>query len=184
MVVLWIVGAILLVILVSPLIVYNGIVRLKNQVKNSWSTIDVMLKRRADLIPNLVSAVKGYLKHEKNVLEEVTKARVAILHSTGNIGQSAAAENFLESALSRLFMVSENYPKLKSSDNFLSLQNELARTEDEISSARRIYNNNVREYNTKIDMIPYNIIALVFNFKKSDYFKASVKDKENVEADF
>jgi len=166
------------------LIMYNGLVRLKNEVQNSWSGIDVQLKRRADLIPNLVSAVKGYMKHEREALETVTKARVAIMHSEGNVKQAAAAENVMESALKNLFAVAENYPKLQASENFLTLQNELASTEDEVAASRRIYNDNVRMFNTKIEIVPNNVVAMMFGFRKFDYFRASKKDKENIEVEF
>jgi LemA protein len=174
---------IFVIFIVMLILMYNGLVRVVNEVSNSWSGIDVQLKRRADLVPNLVEAVKGYMKHEKEVLESVTKARVAILHSRG-VRQSAAADSVLEGVLMKLFMVAENYPKLQASENFLSLQNELARIEDEISASRRIYNDNVRIYNTKIETVPMIFVARLFNFRSMDYFRATAKEKENIHVDF
>jgi len=165
-------------------VVYNRLVSLRNEVENSWSGIDVQLKKRADLVPNLVSAVKGYMKHEKEVLENVTRARAAILLSKGNVKQAAAADGALDKALKSIFAVAENYPKLQASENFLSLQNELSRIEDDIASMRRIYNDNVRVFNTKVETIPTNIIANLLNFKGFEYFTATEQEKKNIELDF
>lgn len=166
-VVLWIVAA------------YNGIVSLVNQTKNAWSDIDVQLKRRYDLIPNLVEVVKGYAKHEKSVFEDVTKARSAAMSAKG-VEEKGAAENMLSGALKSLFAVTENYPTLKASDNFSKLQDSLTETENNIESSRRFYNANVRDLNTKIQVFPTNLIANMFGFKSQDFFQAAESDKEAV----
>ncbi len=166
-IVLWIAGS------------YNGIVSLVNQTKNAWSDIDVQLKRRYDLIPNLVEIVKGYAKHEKSVFEDVTKARSAAMNATG-VEEKGKAENMLSGALKSLFAVSENYPTLRASENFSSLQNELTDTENKIEDSRRFYNANVRDLNTKIQVFPTNIIANMFGFKQQDFFQTAEDEKQAV----
>lgn len=149
---------------------YNRLITLRNRTKEAWSDIDVQLKRRYDLIPNLVETVKGYAAHEKEVLENVTRARNQAM-AAESIEDKAKAENFLSSTLKSLFAVSENYPDLKASQNFLELQRELRDTEDKIQASRRFYNTNVRDLNTKIETFPSNIIAQKFNFQKMEFFE-------------
>ena len=148
---------------------FNGLVTLKNRAKEAWADIDVQLKRRYDLIPNLVETVKGYATHEKELFENVTKARTAAMSAQG-VQAKGDAENMLSGTLKTLFAVSENYPELKASQNFLALQNELTDTEDKIQAARRFYNGTVRDYNTKIQQFPGNIFASMFGFTKKDFF--------------
>jgi len=166
---------VLFMIVVLPLLVfagmYNGLVRLRNFVKESWASIDTELKRRYDLIPNLVETVKGYAAHEKGTLMMVIQARNHALASVGSPSSQAKDENVLIGGLRQLFAVVENYPNLKANENFLKLQAELANTEDRIQAARRFYNANVREYNTKIEVFPSNIIAGMFNFQKAEFFE-------------
>ena len=147
--------------------IYNALVTLKVRVEEAWSDITVQLKRRADLIPNLVETVKGYASHEKEVFERVTEARSAVVNATQQgPKETAQAENMFEGALKSLFAVAEAYPDLKANENFLQLQNELVDTEDKVQAARRFYNGGVRDLNTKIEMFPSNIIAGMFNFVK------------------
>jgi len=163
---------------------YNGLVRLRQHVRESWSGIDTELKRRYDLIPNLVETVKGYASHEKQVLEEVTRARQQAVASTGSAGQQAADENLLVGALKHLFAVAEGYPDLKASGNFLHLQRELVNTEDRIQAARRFYNANVRDMNTRVETFPSNIVAGMFNFKREEFFEvdsATVRETPTVQ---
>lgn len=152
------------------IIAYNGLVRLKNRVEEAWSDIDVQLKRRYDLIPNLVNTVKGYAAHESGVFEKVTEARSRAM-SAGSAGDKAQAENMLSSTLKSLFAVAEAYPELKANQNFLALQQELSDTENKIQAARRFYNGNVMELNTKIETFPTNVIAGMFNFAKREFFE-------------
>ena len=150
---------------------YNRLILLRNRVKEAWSDIDVLLKRRYDLIPNLVEVVKGYAAHEKSTLEEVIKARnMAMAASSKTVEEQAKSENFLSGTLKSLFAVTENYPDLKANVNFLELQRELVDTENKIQSSRRFYNTNVLALNTKIEMFPSNIIAGFFNFEKGQFF--------------
>lgn len=149
---------------------YNGLVKLKVRVDEAWSDITVQLKRRVDLIPNLVNSVKGYASHEKGVFEEVTKARSAIMDAKG-VADSAKAESQLEGALKSLFAVAENYPDLKANENFMQLQNELVDTEDKIQASRRFYNGGVRDLNTKIKLFPTNIFAGMLGFTQREFFE-------------
>ena len=168
-VLLWLVGA------------YNGLVRLRNQVKNAWAQIDVQLKRRWDLIPNLVETVKGYTTHEKETLENVTKARNIAQGAAGSgVGQQAMAESGLSAALSRLMVVVEAYPDLKANQNFLALQEELTSTENKISFSRQFYNDIVMRFNTRTEVFPMNIVAGMFNFKPAEMFE--LKDEAAREA--
>ena len=161
----------LIVILVGWVIgVYNALVRLRNRVKESWAQVDVQLKRRFDLIPNLMETVKGYMSHERETLEAVTQARAAV-SSAGDMESRMAAEAGLTGALGRLFAVSEAYPDLKASTNFLALQEELTSTENKISFARQFYNETVMNFNNKVQMFPGNIIAGMFNFKEEKFFE-------------
>ena len=177
-----IVGLVILAIVVLIAIfvwaTYNSLVTLKIRVDEAWSDITVQLKRRADLIPNLVSTVKGYAKHESGVFEEVTKARSAIMDAKG-VKEPAQAENMLQDALKSLFAVSEAYPDLKANQNFADLQNELVDTEDKIQAARRFYNGGVRDFNTKIKLFPNNIFAGMLGFSERDFFE--VEDRASVE---
>ena len=149
---------------------YNGFVTLRTRTQEAWADIDVQLKRRYDLIPNLVSAVKGYATHESSVFEKVTEARSHAMQA-GTPAEKGEAENMLSGALKSLFAVSEAYPDLKANTNFLQLQSELSDTENKIQASRRFYNGNVRDLNTSIDMFPGNIIALMFKFIKMDFFQ-------------
>ncbi len=157
--VLWLIGT------------YNGLVRLRQHVRESWSGIDTELRRRYDLIPNLVETVKGYAAHERETLQNVIEARTRAVASTGSPKQQATDENMLVGALRQLFAVSESYPDLKASENFLHLQEELANTEDRIQAARRLYNANVRDMNTRIEVFPSNIVANLFSFKPEEFFE-------------
>lgn len=157
---------------------YNSLVTLKVRVDEAWSDITVQLKRRADLIPNLVNSVKGYASHESGVFEKVTEARSAVMNAKG-VKDTAEAENMLEGALKSLFAVAEAYPDLKANENFLSLQNELVDTEDKIQASRRFYNGGVRDLNTKIQVFPNNVFAGMLGFTKRDFFE--VEDMASVE---
>ncbi len=174
-------------ILFWAVFVYNRLVVLKNRAKEAWSDIDVQLKRRYDLIPNLVETVKGYAAHEKEVLENVTKARTAALaaEESGDLKQIAQAENFLSGTLKTLFAVAENYPDLKASVNFLELQRELRDTEDKIQAARRFYNANVKDLNIEIESFPAMIVANMFGFQKMEFFELEeAAAKEPVKVSF
>jgi LemA protein len=150
--------------------VYNGLVRIRNQVKNAWSQIDVQLKRRHDLVPNLVETVKGYAAHEKDTLEGVIQARNQAVNASG-VEQASRAEGELSQALGRLMVVVEQYPDLKANQNFLSLQEELTSTENKIGFARQYYNDEVMRYNTRIQSVPANIVAQMFSFKQEAFFE-------------
>jgi len=163
-------GLLVLIIIVGVLI-YNNLVVLRNNVENAWAQVDVQLKRRSDLIPNLVNTVKGYMKHEKDTLENVTKARAAIMNAK-TPREAAEADNMLSSALKSLFAVAENYPNLKANENFLRLQEDLSDTENKIAYARQLYNDNVLVFNRAIQTIPNNIVASLLSFKEKEYFKA------------
>ena len=162
---------------------YNGLVKLKNRAKEAWSDISVQLKRRYDLIPNLVQTVKGYATHERELFEKVTQARASAMSAQG-IKEKAGAENMLSDTLKSLFAVAENYPDLKASVNFLELQRELSDTENKIQAARRFYNTNVRDLNIKIESFPTNVIAGMFGFKQMELFEAQNAEKEVVSVKF
>lgn len=166
-------------VVVWAIMMYNGLVRIRNRVQEAWSDIEVQLKRRHNLIPNLVETVKGYAAHEKTVFEKVTEARAAVTNAK-NQKELLAAENMLTGALKSLFAVSENYPQLQASANFLELQRELRDTEDKIMSARRFYNSNVMELNTQIETVPTNFIANTFKFKKAEMFEIEVEEERGV----
>ncbi len=151
---------------------FNGLVTLKNRAKEAWADIDVQLKRRYDLIPNLVETVKGYATHERELFEKVTQARANAMNAQG-IQAKGDAENMLSGTLKSLFAVSENYPELKASQNFLALQNELTDTEDKIQAARRFYNTNVRDLNIKVESFPTNMMANMFGFKEMELFQTA-----------
>ena len=178
-----IIGVIVLLILIWGVATYNSLVDFRNRVKDSWSQIDVQLKRRFDLIPNLVETVKGYTKHESETLEEVIKARNTYL--SANLPEDQLkADGELTNAINKLFALAENYPDLKANQNFQQLQQELQQTEDKIAMARQFYNDIVMQYNNKIEMVPSNIIASIFKFKQEKFFEANETEKENVKVQF
>ena len=162
---------------------FNRLVRLKNQVKNAWAQIDVQLKRRADLIPNLVNTVKGYAKHEKELLENVTKARAQLMQAT-DVKEKSKANNMLTDTLKSLFAVAEAYPELKAQEGFTNLQGELSDTEDKVAYSRQFYNSVVRDFNQKIVVFPANMIAGMFGFKQEEFFEAEESEREAVKVDF
>ena len=170
MVTTWIILAIIVIAIAWIIGAFNGLVTLKNRAKEAWADIDVQLKRRYDLIPNLVETVKGYATHERELFEKVTQARANAMNAQG-MQAKGDAENMLSGTLKSLFAVSEAYPELKASVNFLALQNELTDTEDKIQAARRFYNTNVRDLNIKIESFPANIIASSFGFKQMELFQ-------------
>lgn len=181
---LWtIFGIVAALIVLLVILLYNSLIRLRNQVRNSWAQIDVQLKRRNDLIPNLIETVKGYMKHERTVLENITKARAAILKAD-TMEKKAKASNMLSQTLKSLFAVSENYPQLKANENFLQLQEELTGTENKISYARQHYNDIVMVFNTKIETFPNNIFADMLKFTKEQMFEAKEEEKKNVKVKF
>lgn len=171
---------ILAFVVVWLILTYNRFVTLRNRTKEAWSDIDVQLKRRYDLIPNLIETVKGYAAHEKTVFENVTKARTAAMAAgqAGDPKKIGEAENFLSSTLKTLFAVAENYPTLQASANFLELQRDLRDTEDKIQAARRFYNSNVRDLNIMLESFPANIIAATFGFQKMNFFEIEEKTPE------
>lgn len=176
------------VLLVLPLIfviaTYNSLVALRNHIRDAWADIDAELKRRYDLIPNLVQTVKGYAAHEREVIEQITKLRNQCVDSTGSPSSQATDERELVAGLQRLLAVVENYPDLKADAHFLELQRELVNTEDRIQAARRFFNGNVRDYRIKCEAFPSNIIAGMFNFQSEDYFSVSPAVREVPDADF
>ena len=183
MTVLLIVLAIIAVIVIVLVVLYNGLVKLRNRIENAWAQIDVQLKRRYDLIPNLVETVKGYASHERETLEAVTQARNMAVNATGPQAQ-AQAENVLSGALKSLFAVSEAYPDLKANQNFLNLQEELTGTEGRIAYARQFYNDSVFKYNTKIQTFPAVLIAGMFRFTAREYFEAEDEARGPVQVSF
>lgn len=179
-IVLWVVIAVVVLLVIFLWASYNGLVKLNVRVQEAWSDITVQLKRRADLIPNLVESVKGYATHESQVFENVTAARASIMSATQQGPKAAAAaENQFEGALKSLFAVAENYPQLRATENFQQLQAELVDTEDKIQASRRFYNGGVRDLNTKIQQFPANLIAGMFGFKNREFFE--VEDQAAVE---
>jgi LemA protein len=184
---LWIILAIIVAAIFAIIGMYNGLIRLKNRVDEAWSDIDVQLKRRYDLIPNLVETVKGYAAHERETLDSVINARNAAMQAQagGNAKAQAEAENALSGTLKTIFALAENYPNLKANENFLELQRELTDTEDKIQASRRFYNGNVRDFNTKLEVFPTNIIANMLGFKRREFFEiADAKEKEAVSVKF
>lgn len=175
-------GFLLLLVLAYVVMVYNRLIILRNRVRNAWAQIDVQLKRRYDLIPNLVETVKGYMKHERATLTEITKLRTQIV--TGGIEERAKANNMLSATLKSLFAVAENYPQLRASENFQKLQDELTGTEDKISYIRTAYNDAVYMFNTACDVFPSNIIAGIFGFKHESLFEAVPSEKGPVKVKF
>ncbi len=183
MLILLIVLAIIVIIVMYVISVHNNLVALRNRVKDQWAQIDVQLKRRFDLIPNLVETVKGYTKHESETLENVIKARNTYLSATTPEDQ-IKANNELSNFVTKLFALSESYPDLKANTNFMQLQDELKDVENKIASARQFYNDTVLQYNNKIEMFPSNIIAGMFNFKRETFFEAAAAERENVQVKF
>ncbi len=179
MIILYIILAIAALIILWAIVVFNGFVRLKHRVNEAWSDIDVQLKRRHNLIPNLIETVKGYAKHEKGVFEKVTEARTRAVGAKG-VEEKGKAENMLSNTLKTLFAVAENYPDLKASANFLELQRELSDTENKIQAARRFYNGNVRDINIQVERFPSRIIAGMFSFKKRDFFEIEEVEERTV----
>jgi len=185
MIALWTAGVLILlpvslIVLVLFVIgIYNALVRLRNQVDNAWSQIDVQLKRRHDLIPNLVETAKGYMKHERGTFEAITEARSKAM-GANTVSEASKAEGALGEALSKFMLVVENYPDLKANQNFLAVQEELTGTENKISFARQSYNDQVLFFNNKIQMFPSNIIANMFNFTKRDFFEIEVEAEREV----
>ena len=175
---------ILIVLGLWVVMIYNGLIRLKVRTNEAWSDIDVQLKRRYDLIPNLINTVKGYATHEKELFENVTKARANAMNAQ-NPEAKAGAENMLSGALKSLFAVSENYPQLRANENFLELQRELSDTENKIQASRRFYNGNVRDLNTKIQVFPDSIVAGILNIQKREFFEIEEpKEKETPKVEF
>jgi LemA protein len=173
-------GLVLLVVL-AGVASYNRFISQRNLIRDAFANIDTELKRRYDLIPNLVETVKGYASHEREVLENVTRARAAAASATGSPAEQAAAEGPVVAALRQLFAVAENYPQLRANENFLQLQQELGNTEDRIQASRRFYNANVRDYNRRVQSVPSNIIASMFNFKEEEFFEIEAAMRETVE---
>jgi LemA protein len=180
---LYFVGIAVGILLVWILITYNSLISLRNRVKEAWSQIDVQLKRRSSLIPNLVEAVKGYAKHEKEVFENVTKARSAMMNASSLSGK-AAANDVLSGALKSLFAVAEAYPELKASENFKQLQDELSDTETKVAASRQFYNTNVLDLNNTIEQFPTALIANMFGFTKEEFFKATEEEKKDIQVKF
>ncbi|MFB6225483.1 MAG: LemA family protein [Candidatus Paceibacteria bacterium] len=179
-----IISIVVLILIVGYVIfLYNRLVGLRQKIQEAWSDIDAQLKRRHDLIPNLVDTVKGYAEHERGTFEEVTKAR-SQAQQAGTIDEKNQAENMLSDTLKSLFAVAENYPDLKASQNFQELQRELSDTENKILAARRFYNSNVMNYNTFLQTFPTNILGPLFSFQTEEYFEAEAGERENVDVDF
>ncbi len=180
---LWTLIVIAAVLVLWVILGYNRLVRLTNQADNAWAQIDVQLKRRVDLIPNLVETVKGYVKHEKETLENITKARSALQHAT-TMKDRASASNMITESLKTLFAVAENYPKLQANQNFLSLQEELSGTESKIAYSRQAYNDASLSLENAVESFPTNLLANMFNFKKKEMFAVSEKEREAVKVKF
>lgn len=184
---LWIILGVIVLLVLYIIAMYNGLIRLKNRVDESWSDIDVQLKRRYDLIPNLVETVKGYASHEKEALERVVQARsnAMSLQNSENVEEKLKAENTLSSTLKSIFALSESYPDLKANQNFLELQRELSDTENKIQASRRFYNGNVRDFNTKLEVFPTNLIAKQLGFSSRKFFEVEeAGQRENVQVKF
>ncbi len=180
MIAVWIALGVVFLLLVVIGVMYNSLVKLRVRVDEAWSDITVQLKRRLDLIPNLIETVKGYAKHESGVFEEVTAARAGMMNAKG-VKETAAAENMLEGTLKSLFAVAEAYPDLKANQNFSELQQELVDTEDKIQASRRFYNGGVRDLNTKVQTFPVNMIAGMFGFKQREFFELGEEEQAKAE---
>jgi LemA protein len=179
-----VVAAVVFLPILYVILTYNGLVALRNHIRDAWGNIDTELKRRYDLIPNLVATVKGYAAHEKEIFERITQLRAQCLASQGPIREQVANETQLVGALQKLLAVVENYPQLKADQHFLELQRELVNTEDRIQAARRFFNGNVRDYRNKCETFPSNIIASMFGFESHDYFNVSPSVREVPDMDF
>jgi LemA protein len=178
MVAVYIVIGIVVLLIIFFIATYNGLIRLRNQLRNAWAQIDVQLKRRYDLIPNLIETVKGYMKYERETLEAVTKARnLAQSLASGDVGARSKAEGELSGALARLLAVAENYPDLKANQNFLALQEELTSTENKISFSRQYYNDSVLKLNNKVQMFPSNVVASMTGFKLGEFFEVTAAEE-------
>jgi LemA protein len=182
----WIILGVIVVLALIVIGMYNGLIRLKNQVDEAWADIDVQLKRRHDLIPNLVETVKGYAAHEKETLDRVIAARNSAMQaqSSGNREELEKAENTLSGTLKSIFALSEAYPDLKANQNFMALQQELTNTEDKIQASRRFYNGNVRDFNTKLQVFPTNLIGNMLGFTKREFFEIAESEKANPQVKF
>jgi LemA protein len=178
------VGIVFLLPVIYVVLTYNTLVALRNHIRDAWSNIDTELKRRYDLIPNLVATVKGYAAHEKEVFERITELRAQCMGNQGAVNEQAANENQLVDALKQLLLVVENYPQLKADQHFLKLQQELVNTEDRIQAARRFFNGNVRDYRNKCESFPSSIIAGIFGFESQDYFNVHPSVREVPDMDF
>ncbi len=181
-IVLWAIVGVFAFIILYIVLIFNSLINLKNRVENAWSQIDVQLKRRYDLIPNLVNTVEGYMKHERGTLTEVTKMRASLV--TGSMDQKAKANNMITDALKTIFAVAEDYPKLQASENFKMLQEELSGTESKIAFSRQFYNDNVMILNNKIQQFPSNIIARMLNFTEREFFKSAEAEKKAIKVEF
>jgi len=177
-IVVWIILGIIVIVALGAVVSYNRFVSQKQQIKDAWANIDTELRRRYDLIPNLVETVKGYASHEREVFENVTKARAAATAATGSPAEQAAAEGPFVAAMRQLFAVAENYPELKANQNFLALQQELANTEDRLQTARRFYNSNVRDYNRRVQAFPSSLMANSFHFEVAEFFEVEESIRE------
>jgi LemA protein len=186
MVAIYIIIGIVVILLIFFIATYNGLIRLRNQLRNAWAQIDVQLKRRYDLIPNLIETVKGYMKYERKTLEAVTKARnLAQSLASGDVGARSKAEGELSGALARLLAVAENYPDLKANQNFLALQEELTSTENKISFSRQYYNDSALRLNNKVQMFPSNVVASMTGFKLGEFFEVTIaEEREAPKVDF
>ena len=180
---IWIILTVVAAVVLWLIFVFNRLITLRNRTQEAFSDIDVQLKRRHDLIPNLIETVKGYATHERELFERVTKARANAISAQG-VAEKSKAENMLSETLKSIFAVAENYPDLKASQNFLQLQDELSDTENKIQAARRFYNGNVRDFNIQIEVFPNNMIAGMLGFKKFDFFEAGEAERENVTVKF
>jgi len=179
---LWAALTLVLILVMYIIYIFNRLITLKNRAENSLSQIDVQLKRRYDLIPNLVNAVKGYMKHEKSVLENITKARSMLVK--GSTAEKAKASNIVSDALKTLFAVAENYPNLKANENFKMLQEELTGTEDKIAYSRQFYNDTIMDFNNRLQVFPSNIFANMLGFKQKEFFKTAENEKKPIKVEF
>lgn len=183
-IIIGIVVLLLIVIVVGVLVgIYNSLIRLKNNIKKSWSNIDVLLKQRSDELPKLIASVKGYMKHEKETLENITKARTSFLNAN-TIGEKAAADGQIQAALKSIFAVAENYPDLKANTNFIQLQGRISEIENQIADRREFYNDSVNTYNIKIQSFPDMILANMMHLKEEEMFKATEADRKDVKVEF
>lgn len=179
-IIFWVIGIVVVIVILWVILAYNGLIKLRNRTDEAWSDIDVQLKRRHDLIPNLVNTVKGYAKHEEKTLTKVIEARNMAMaaQQKGDVKATGEAESVISGALKSIFALAESYPDLKANQNFLELQRDLTDTEDKVQASRRFFNGNVRDLNTKIETFPTNLVAGMFSFKKYEFFEIDEKEKE------